>query len=735
MQELKRILSKKIIIIFFSAFVLNLLLFTYSQMSGKSMNDFYSDNKYYISLINEYKVYDLNDAKERVTSLYQNIKNDNQQGNLNEVRNLLLKIRYLEKYKSNIDEIINKSNQLQNYSLFSDELSFSYNNIIKTGQDFSKVKNISVELDNDRAVESTVEYYYIFYISFALVVIIIYELLKERDTNMWVIVYSSKLGRFALACKRIILVTIIYTVINMLLYAQTFIISLILYGGISDLNNPIQTLIRFGKCALPYSKIEYLIYNFLISNFIMIMISMILLFIFTLFRNRKYALTVVCLFVGVEILLYNAISIQSIYGFFHNVNIINLFGMNMILCSYNNSGIGTFVVSYTNLIIFAMLCLGIISGIASTIVYSKMRPYKKPSLLSRVLGSLRKISQTILYYEPQSMKEIHKIIITRKGLRVLVIAAILCLFFSCNGRVTYLEDAQEKDNIYLNDGGSEYGSIIKMIDEAVENYNIALQNYKDIEKQVDDGTLEVNRLAESAKYLEYEKNNLAFVSEFNQKKNYLEELKKEKNIDGYMMSDRGYEQIIGRYGKNREIIVLLIVLITIVIVVSDNISYEYTSGMNKIIHSAYKGRGWIYWRKIYAIYLLISVFFIVIYGIKSLILNNYYGCPYLDAPIQSLSFMKECTWKISILQWMIINMITRLLMCYTAASITIFISTLRINKQNQYILAGSIAGIAAIALLVTELEEIWQIISIIVMLLMTVILLLYSYIGWKIRRN
>ena len=50
------------------------------------------------------------------------------------------------------------------------------------------------------------------------------------------------------------------------------------------------------------------------------------------------------------------------------------------------------------------------------------------------------------------------------------------------------------------------------------------------------------------------------MREFEQKREYLDTLKEETGIDGYMMSDRGYEEIFGKYGKAREIVLLMALL-------------------------------------------------------------------------------------------------------------------------------------------------------------------------------
>ena len=99
-MELKRLLNIKYIIIVCAALVLNIILFTFQATAG--------GNK-----INE-------DSK----------------------RDLRIRTEYIENYKSNIQNIVDRAEKLKKQRLFSNPESFSYKNIIKTGKDYEKLINI-----------------------------------------------------------------------------------------------------------------------------------------------------------------------------------------------------------------------------------------------------------------------------------------------------------------------------------------------------------------------------------------------------------------------------------------------------------------------------------------------------------------------------------------------------------------------------------------------------------------
>lgn len=76
------------------------------------------------------------------------------------------------------------------------------------------------------------------------------------------------------------------------------------------------------------------------------------------------------------------------------------------------------------------------------------------------------------------------------------------------------------------------------------------------------------------------------VREFQEKCDYLDSLKEDTGIAGYMMSERGYEEIFGDYGKVREIVILIALLVSVVLIVSENIGIETSTGTKYIVEAA-----------------------------------------------------------------------------------------------------------------------------------------------------
>lgn len=86
-------------------------------------------------------------------------------------------------------------------------------------------------------------------------------------------------------------------------------------------------------------------------------------------------------------------------------------------------------------------------------------------------------------------------------------------------------------------------------------------------EQYENGEIGIDELSQINSTVSIYASRYAAVREFEQKQEYLENLKEETGIDGYMMSDRGYEEIFGKYGKARETVLLMALLVSVVLIV------------------------------------------------------------------------------------------------------------------------------------------------------------------------
>ena len=147
---------------------------------------------------------------------------------------------------------------------------------------------------------------------------------------MWCIVHTSKSGRAKLAFNRTMIITASAFIITGVLFFTTFLTSFILYKTAS-INAPIQNIESFSRFSLPMSQLQYIIYDFLYSFCAVLTLTAIVWMAFVFIRHRNIAVTVIAVFMGVEMFLYQKIHPQSVYGIFKQINLIRLLKVNDII--------------------------------------------------------------------------------------------------------------------------------------------------------------------------------------------------------------------------------------------------------------------------------------------------------------------------------------------------------------------------------------------------------------------
>ena len=362
MNEFRRLINRKIIFVFAAFIMLNVAFYVYQQARGTGLRNLNFSSRQMQWLADIYKDYQMDEAMEAVRSDIQTIEmyrqadslaqdtellydgtsevlkrycglsEHNQKLFLDTLKELEIQLEYISEYPEDIKMIQENAQQLMSFSIFSDKNSFTYNNIIKTAKDFSKVSEVSLYIvDNNKAVEGLVNYYFPFYLSLIMMVFIIYGLSGERDNGMWEVVHSAGNGRLRLALHRLMVITGSGVIVTAGLYFSTFAASLFLYGGADSLSAPVQNIQAFKRFAMPMSQIGYVMYDYAYSTLAVIVLSMVLWAVFVLNRKRNHALIMIVLFAGLEVFMYFRIDIHSVYSAFKQFNIVRLMRVNEII--------------------------------------------------------------------------------------------------------------------------------------------------------------------------------------------------------------------------------------------------------------------------------------------------------------------------------------------------------------------------------------------------------------------
>lgn len=106
--------------------------------------------------------------------------------------NLVNQCKSLVDYSSFIGDMDERAQMQTKFSVFAEEGSFSYNNILKTAEDFKDVNNTNLKIGNNFAVENSTTFVLTDLLVFALVFLMcIYIFTLERDKELYGLIRTA----------------------------------------------------------------------------------------------------------------------------------------------------------------------------------------------------------------------------------------------------------------------------------------------------------------------------------------------------------------------------------------------------------------------------------------------------------------------------------------------------------------------------------------------------------------
>lgn len=346
MIELKRILSNRRLLIGLLLIILvNGFLFMREQISQNYGLDLTLPNavitvfdneipdngiepqaayKSYLSWLDKTKKMPLNDAvsmlnreKSRLTDILRNSEfNENENTSAAEldyiaVNNLLISTEYLTKYNDWLNSIQRNKENMQMFSLFESD-SFSGRNIVKTADEFEKLRGVSLSFGADGAVNSFMSFPLTDYFMIAVLLMIVMSFFEERKAGLAGIIHAAPNGRACLALQRTVILFGVSFGGVLLLYGSDLAIGFSVYSGTEDLARAVQSVEILGKLPMQCSVGSFMIYYLILRVLASFFIGLLFWLLLSAINNVKYSIIIAAIILSVEYSLYTFLPVQSV---------------------------------------------------------------------------------------------------------------------------------------------------------------------------------------------------------------------------------------------------------------------------------------------------------------------------------------------------------------------------------------------------------------------------------------
>lgn len=676
-MDIKRLLSEKVLLAAILIYLFQVVTFVGMQVNHTGLGDFSRQNRQYNQKIEELKL--LSVKEQGVQRAEELLAADRNAVTLA----LADKMKYLAGYEDSIGTIFANAEKLKEFSIFQDQNSYSYANTLKTAKDFEKMRDVSLTMERDRATQHTLDFSYLSYFVFAFMVYVLYEILRERDNGMWAVTHAMKNGRCRLALGRGLGLAVITATFYMLCFATNLLLSCFFYG-VDNFGGYIQTIQAYAKYPLPLSKAAYLCLFAAKSSFALIALVMLAYLIFTVLRSRNLAVVALLAGFAGEWQLMRHIPVNSHLKVFRYVNLMRIFDGAAMDREYQNLNVLGNAVSASAVLLWAeALLLAVGLGLAVW-VYGRQYPGKRV-WFDTLLEPVKRAVQKLLERLPFGLKESYKILVSKRGLIFLVFGALFC-FLIFDKTVVHFPDLQQRmDEAYLTYGGSDWSAFDSYVLGLEEQYEQMSLKAEEMEEQIRKGVLESDKVTEVFLLRSQADSILNYLKEYQAKQQQHRTIQEEKGIEIYAMSDRGYNEIMGPNSKLREVVTGVILIVLSILFASQSFGFESQAHTKPLLKSAGRGIVWLWRRKMICIFSIVGVTLIAFYGADYLSLFQKYQTPYLEAPIQSLTFLASSTAHMSILQFLLLSVLFKVAFSVCAAASALFISSHRKVVNQMYV--------------------------------------------------
>jgi hypothetical protein len=608
----------------------------------------------------------LNYSKDKAFGLYmlaQTIEND---------------LEYIDGYDSFIDEMQNRADELLSFSIFSQEGSFSYNNIQKTPQDFQSLKDVKLEVGNNIAVETATTFNLTDLMVFALVFLMcIYLFTVERDKNLYSLVRSTKKGRLSVIESKLgVLISL--TVIITLVYYTANILTCGFYSGFGDMNRNIQSIDAFQNCSYNVTVLQYLILWIISKALTMCAIACVLSLIFVLIKNTATIFIVTAVGLSAEYVLFTTIDSSALLNHFKYINFFYMLSGNNVFGNYLNINFFTLPVNFALVFIVSVVLLIAVPCVISSLSFVYKTQGSKNSAIAPMLEKVRnkfsKVRGSVHIFSGECFKHY-------KG-SLVALVFLLLIFFG------YRNLTADINIVYQNSSDSAYSEYMNVLQGDVtkdkESYIANEQKYFDglyskIEKIQADKSLTEDEKQTQLSAVNYilESKGEAFEL-VKEQTEYIKSVGEEYSITPQYVNSLYYKRLLENAPREWEYFTLLIAVM--IFSASNIFACEYKRGVVNLIRCTKGGKAKLVIAKSMVLTLTFGISYILIYLPYLINFITTFGADSFNTPLIFMQDFSGVESTLTIWQAVALIGVVHIAVAFAIAMLTMMFSNLLKNN-------------------------------------------------------
>lgn len=315
--------------------------------------------------------------------------------------------QYLNSYTSFLGEMEVRSNNMLQVGSFAKEGTFAYRNIVKTNEDYGKLSQQSLKLQegNTKGVLALSDYTggAVFALVFSMMCVF-FLFLTERDLELICMVKSCKLGRVhTITAKYVVLLFLCFG------YGSIQTLTEVIFAGwkegYGDLTRNLQSVQMYRDCWQNVTVGQFLVQTVFHRGILLMLAGAVTLFLATVIRNTFSVLAVWFACLAVEYLAFKKFTVSSSLHFFHCMNPWYYWDESKVWGEYVNLNLSGHAIGRNQIGIVCYICLLLLVCGIGILAFSNIHQKKRQSRLEEMIFCIRDrigcIPKTvsIIYYE------------------------------------------------------------------------------------------------------------------------------------------------------------------------------------------------------------------------------------------------------------------------------------------------------------------------------------------------
>lgn len=603
------------------------------------------------------------------------------------VNNLLINTEYLTKYADWLNSIQRNKENMQMFSLFETD-SFSGRNIIKTADEFEKLRGVQLALGADRAVNSFMSFTLTDYFMIAVLLMIVMSFFEERKAGLSGIIHTSPRGRTYLALQRI---TILFGVSFggvLLLYGSNLAIGFSIYGGIDDLSRAVQSVEILGKLPMLCSVGSFLIYYLILRVLASFFIGLLFWLLFSAVNNVKYTIIIATVLLAVEYSLYSFLPVQSVWNGLKYFNLFTYISLSDLYTNYLNINLFGYPFGIRNISQFALFPMSICLAAACVFIYCKKKPAVGKDILGKIAYCIRGITDKVLCRFGLLGTEAYKTLWIQKGIVIFALFVYLVFKLPFSANIPLYSAAEVAEQKYISElSGEITDETFSKIDSIMEQLGKAISDYEQAKTDYENGKITKSQLNLFASDEAAARSSKEGLDRIRARVNELKTNSADNEFTPWLIDGTPFESVYGTAAQNNQHRAAVIAVLALTLLLAGSIVYERRSNMTFLSSSMIRGRSVFLSRKLMLAVLVSAVIWIVVYGREVYILITKFDIREWDIAVQNLSMLSEFPTHCSIRGFLIILYAYRLLVLICGAMIVLLISSLVKRMELAYVAA------------------------------------------------